>query len=357
MTKRENMLNILRRKGGDHIPFEFSLTTRLLDEFEERHGTRDIAEFYDFDFRRVGIGPSRVELDVQRYYEGRELKPGTYFDANGTAHEPGSVEHFTHYVSPLAGRDTPLEEIENYQLNDRDAAYRYEGLEKRINDIHSRGLAVFAGVGHIFETAWQIRGMEDMLMDFYEAPEKAHCLHERICRQNEVMAERFARAGADIILYGDDVGTQTGMMMSPEIWREFLRPRLAREIRAAKRVNPEVLAWYHSDGDITSIIPELIEAGVDILNPIQPECVDPVALKREYGDRLAFWGTIGTQTTMPFGTPEDVRTAVREMIEKVGFDGGLVLAPTHVLEPEVPWENIEAFVDACREYGRMELVG
>ena len=126
---------------------------------------------------------------------------------------------------------------------------------------------------------------------------------------------------------------------------------MQRAIAAAKSVNPDMLAFYHSDGDIRDIIPELIEIGVDVLNPVQPECMDPRAVKARYGDRLSFWGTIGTQTTLPFGTPDQVRQAVREMIDTVGVGGGLVLAPTHLVEPEVPWENLLAFVDEARRYG------
>ena len=126
---------------------------------------------------------------------------------------------------------------------------------------------------------------------------------------------------------------------------------MQRAIAAAKKVKPDMLAFYHSDGDIRDIIPELIEIGVDVLNPVQPECMDPREVKARYGDRLSFWGTIGTQTTLPFGTPGQVRQAVREMIDTVGVGGGLVLAPTHLVEPEVPWENLLAFVDEARHYG------
>ena len=120
---------------------------------------------------------------------------------------------------------------------------------------------------------------------------------------------------------------------------------------AAREVNPEILILYHGDGNLSSIVPDLIETGVDILNPVQPECIDPVRMKNEYGDRLSFWGTIGTQSTMPFGTPAEIEAAVKEMIETVGQGGGLLLAPTHVIEPDVPWENIIAFVEAARKYG------
>jgi len=102
---------------------------------------------------------------------------------------------------------------------------------------------------------------------------------------------------------------------------------------------------------IEPIIPDLIEIGVTILNPVQPECMDPVKLKEQYGDRLAFDGTMGIQTTMPFGTPEEVDRETKRMIETVGKGGGLIIAPTHVLEPEVPIENIKAFLEAVDKYG------
>lgn len=134
------------------------------------------------------------------------------------------------------------------------------------------------------------------------------------------------------------------------MWREWLKPRLASVIEAAKEANPEVLIFYHSCGYIEPIIPDLIEIGVDILNPVQPESMDPERIKKLYGNELAFWGTIGTQTTLPFGTPDEVRQEVKRMIETVGDGGGLLISPTHVIEPDVPWENIMAFVDAVKEY-------
>ncbi len=107
--------------------------------------------------------------------------------------------------------------------------------------------------------------------------------------------------------------------------------------------------WYHSDGNISDIIDDLIEVGVTVLNPVQPECLDLKWVKDRYADKLAFWGTIGTQSTMPWGTPDDVRNTVKDMIEL--FGPGLLLAPTHVLEPEVPWENVLAFFDGIEKYG------
>ena len=166
------------------------------------------------------------------------------------------------------------------------------------------------------------------------------------------MARRYAATDTDILMLGDDVSTQIDMMMSPALYREQLKPRLAKIIHAAKEVKPDILIFYHGDGNLEQIVPDLIDAGVDVLNPIQPECVDPFRLKELYGDRLSFWGGIGTQTIMPFGTSEEIYQTCKDLIQKVGKGGGLGLAPTHVLEPEVPYENLEAFLKAAHTYGR-----
>jgi uroporphyrinogen decarboxylase len=124
-----------------------------------------------------------------------------------------------------------------------------------------------------------------------------------------------------------------------------------RVIRAAKEVKPSILVFYHSDGNVWDAIPDLIEAGIDVLNPVQPECMDPAQVKNEFGDRLSFFGTISVQRTMPFGTPDDIRTEVRTRMETIGRNGGLLLSPSHVLQPDTPWENIVAFFEAIEECG------
>lgn len=125
-------------------------------------------------------------------------------------------------------------------------------------------------------------------------------------------------------------------------------------IAAAREVKPDVVFFYHGEGFIEPAIPELIEIGINALNPIQPECMDPAVIKQHYGDRLAFWGTVGIQHTLPYGTPEEVEAEVKLRIETVGKAGGLYLSPTHVIAPEVPYENLRAFVRAAKKYGRYE---
>lgn len=192
--------------------------------------------------------------------------------------------------------------------------------------------------------------MAVLMADMADADPKASFILDKITGISIARAEAYARAGADVICMGDDVGMQNSTMMSRDMYREWLQPRLAQVIAAAKRIKPDVLIMYHSCGFVTPFIPDLMEAGVDILNPVQPECMDFASIHAEFGDRLSFNGTLGTQTTMPFGSAEDVRNTVRRNLDLAGETGGLVVCPTHVLEPEVPWENVEAYIRACKEY-------
>jgi uroporphyrinogen decarboxylase len=153
-------------------------------------------------------------------------------------------------------------------------------------------------------------------------------------------------------MLGDDLGMQSAIMMSREMYQTWLQPRLKRVIDAARAVNPDILIQYHSCGYVLPLIEDLIGAGVDILNPVQPECMDVAQVLREFGGRLSFNGTLGTQTTMPFATPDEVAAVTRRNLGLAGPQGGLLCCPTHMLEPEVPWANIEAYVAACRDWGR-----
>jgi len=351
MTGRERILNTIRREPADGVPFLFSLTPALQKEFENRHPGEALDEYYGFPIRYVRRSDSRTAGDFSKYYRGRELCEGTTFDEWGIAHEPSTTHHFEHKASPLAG-DITLRDIEEYPWPDFGAAYRCDGVPRQVEEIHASGCAARWITGYsTLDFSQQIRGYEQLLIDMIANPDIAAAIMDNVCTRVADACAHAAAAGCDIVGMGEDVGSQRGMIISPAMWREWIKPRFKKIIDATKDAAEDMLFFYHSDGDIRPIIPDLIELGVDVLNPIQPECMDPAEIKDRYGDRLSFWGTIGTQTTMPFGTPDDVRSEVKERIETVGKGGGLVLAPSHVLEPEVPWENVEAFVEAAREYG------
>jgi len=350
MSPRERVLAALRHRVPDQVPKEASFTPHLYEIFRERTGSTDPAAYFGMEMRHVGWAGTRRETDFRVFYpEG--LPPGTSITEYGTAHVPGDFYHFTKMRFPMAGF-TQARQVRDYPWPDVEEEYRHQHLEAAVRGLREQGYFVIGSVGHIFETSWQLRGYENLLLDFALHPELAAAILDQVTAHRVLMARRVAEAGADMVLLGDDVGMQDRLMMSPATWRQWFRPRLAQVVAAARRVKPGSHVFYHSDGNIASIIPDLIEVGIDVLNPVQPECMDPVLIKRQYGDRLSFWGTIGTQTTMPHGTPEEVRATVRERIQTVGAGGSLVLAPTHVLEPDVPWENVVAFFEAAQEYGR-----
>ena len=356
MTPKERAIRALRREGPDKVPRDIpwgSFTPELMNTFKEKTGATDPAEYFNYEVRMVSFKRPEHSNDFLKYFDTfpKDIKDNLSIDCWGTGRHKGSEHHFERLIFPMQNLSSAYE-IEKYPFPDFSNPAMFEHLKKETEAYHKRDLAVAGELAcTIFEVSWGMRGMEELLMDFVTNPELAEVLLDKVTKIRIDQIIKYVNAGVDIIFLGDDVGQQTGLIMSPKTWREWLKPRTAQIISAAKNINPDILIFYHSDGSVKPIIPELIEIGIDILNPIQPECMDPKELKQLYGDKLSFWGTIGTQTTMPFGTPTDVKNKIREMIQSVGEGGGLFLAPTHILEPEVPWENVIAFFEAIDEYG------
>jgi uroporphyrinogen-III decarboxylase len=201
----------------------------------------------------------------------------------------------------------------------------------------------------IFECAWALRGYERLLTDFVLKPELAECILQIPFQFHLTAARRLVEMGVDMVWIGDDVGAQHTMLISPATWRKFLKPKLAEFIAEVKRINPRVKVAYHSDGNILSIIPELIEIGLDVLNPVQPACMDPESLKKEFGDKLCFWGTIDEQYTLPFGKAEQVAAEVTKRLQTIGKEGGLILGPTHHVQLDTPMDNFWAMVNTITQ--------
>lgn len=354
MSPRENLLRLLRRQGYEHNPVEFALCPSLVDTYRARTGgDLSYGDYFAFAHREVDAPtiPGREGTDWLRYYPDGVKDGTTIHPLWGIAFEPGSeaAKHMTHMRHPLALIDS-LEELQAYPFPDFSQADTSR-LAPQVQAIQARGLAAYALLScTIWETSWYMRSMEALMMDMATDDEKAVFLLDTVTEASCQRIVAYAQAGVDFVQLGDDIGMQSRIMMSEEFYREWLKPRLARVIAAGKAINPDLIIAYHSCGYVLPLIPDLIEVGVDVLNPVQPECMDFSEVHAAFGDRLSFWGTIGTQTTMPFGTPDEVKAMVHRNLEIAGPQGGLWCAPTHVLEPEVPWENILAYVEACREY-------
>lgn len=378
MDHRERVLAALRRDGPDRVPLGIHLAPAKYDEFVRRTGQTDSSAYFDLGYRHVRVARPRALPDMSRYLEGR-VPDWPDVSADGFAFEPfrgstsyfrmgpnrtamnewgeyriyGEDEDYHRKVYPLDTPDCTVADVEAYPFPDLTEAYRYEGIAQEIEELHDRGLAaVLSWEMTVFEKAWRIRGFEELMADLAFNPDLVECLFDQIACRTGFLAKRYAELGVDIVQLGDDVGSQTGMVISPASWRQLLKPRMATIVARIKHANPDTLVFYHTDGGVTPIVPDLIEIGIDILNPVQPECMDIATLKHLYGAHLSFWGGIGVQTTMPFGTEEDVRESVRRLIEAAAGGGGLLVAPAHLIERDIPWENVEALVAAVRDLGR-----
>lgn len=353
MNQRENLLSLLRRQGYSYHPVEFMLCPDLVEKFKDgAKNERAIRDYFKmpWDFVQDGV-LSQQDKDVFLRYYDMYLKEGTEIDQWGVAHERGSeaAMHMTRMRNPMVNLNK-IEEFMEYPFpNYSNADYSHQ--KAQCDQIHERGLAAVGPMQMtIWETAWYMRGMEQLMMDMIADKEKASYLFDKILELSIIRGKKFASAGCDIIYLGDDIGMQSSIMMSLDMYLEWFKPRLKRLIKEIKETSPNVLIFYHSCGYVEPFIPHLIEVGVDVLNPIQPESMDFKAIHEKYGTQISFHGTIGTQTTMPFGTVEEVKNEVKKNLTIAGKKGGLFCAPTHLLEPDVPWENIIAYVEACREF-------
>ena len=199
-----------------------------------------------------------------------------------------------------------------------------------------------------FEKAYYERGFQNFLMDIVGEPEFAQEFLDYISENNLKMLEKIVKyPGIDGILFGDDFGSQRDLLMSPDTWREMFKPAKKKEFDLIHSAGIDV--WLHSCGNIRSIIPDLIEIGVDVLNPIQPECMDIYELKDTFGDKLTFWGGISTQQTLPYGTVEDVEKETRKVTEYFSRNGGYIISGSHTIQADVPFENICKIVDTANE--------
>jgi uroporphyrinogen decarboxylase len=354
-------MTALSREKPDRCPMQISFTPEVALRLKQSmrlsagkhhnpHGggnTYELERSLDEDLLLTSVGWANS------YYAGSEYNPGgeTYRDEWGVSwkNSPYTTRFGSGFYTEIV--EHPLAEdsaLSSYTPPDPGRPGLYDEPAWVLDTFGEEYWIVGVTVTTIFETAWALRGYEALLMDFMAEPERAEALLDIPFRYHLAAAERLTRMGVDMIWLGDDVGAQNAMIISPETWRRFLKPRMARFIGSLKSINPALKVAYHSDGCIYPIIPDLIEAGVDVLNPVQPRSMDPERLKREYGDRLCFWGSIDEQRTLPFGTPEDVRREVIGRLKSLGKGGGLIIGPTHHVQLDTPLENALALVETVR---------
>lgn len=355
LTFRENFLCAARRQNPAWVPLDFALSGGFRrNVFEARVGKGvDHCEYFRFDGRWLGPGPSRRPSRDWRalYYADGSLPDGAGIDGEwGRASVYNAETDDDRQYFPLRHLESEAD-VEAYPWPDVGAAYRYEQTRAQVRAVQEQGLTAHVSDANVFESVWYLRGFEALMLDMAMDTPAARRLFLRMAERQVAASEQAARCGADVVSMGSDLATQQGLLMSPTMARDWVLPMLRDSIRAAKAANPAVLVDYHSCGNILALLDDLLEAGIDILNPCQPEAMDIFELKRRYRDVLSFHGGIGVQTVLPFGTPQEVRDAVRRTIEIMGEGGGYICCTAHMVRPEVPWENLMAMVETVREYG------
>ena len=374
MLSRERALLAIEHNITDRIPLDMTIceepylklleyfgidksTITKADKWGEILVIPDLAQALGIDFLYVKVkGPKNnknintsVDLLTDEWGVVRKkvyLKGGGYY---------WDIVHH-----PL--KDCRIEDLKDFSWPDPDDGQRFEGLSLEAKNLYKNtDLCIVGRFGSsIFEIAWYLRGFEQWLMDLLVNQDFAKLLLDKICSIQMRIEEHCLELAGEYIqvlkLAGDDLGGQEGPLVSPEIFKKMIKPVLCKRWNAAKnkfrKFNPRGYVMFHTCGNVYPLIPDFIECGIDILDPIQKvKGMEIEKLKAEFGDRLTFHGAVDTQHLLPYGTPAEIKSEVKRVIEILGKGGGYIAAPVHNVQQDVPVENIIALADAVKEFG------
>ncbi len=353
----ENFKRMLAGKRPERMPFDFLPTAPVEDFMEKEYGSRDPVQAFGVDFGNLHPKWKKEPEKWEAAYRAMGFAfPEDYtigfagFTQKIPSRESlGAAYHLKEVLHPLEGIEL-VEELEALPWPDLTDPEPFAEIPAEVERYHALGkVATGWQETTVFEFAWYQRSMQMLFMDMAEENGIADWLLDWFTERSCESVKAFAKAGVDVIRLGDDIGVQNNLLLSMEMWRTHLKPRLAKVIGVIREHQTQpICISYHSDGNITQAIPELIYLGIDMINPVQPEAMEPGPIVRDFKDRLGFWGIIGTQSTLPFGSPEEVREKVKECAEWCRGGAKIVVAPTHVVEPDVSPENIRAFIETAK---------
>ncbi len=371
MTPRERILATLGHKVPDHTPTDAWFHPEAERKLKEHYRTDDwgriLEELGIVGWKRCGVGlriPEFEERAEERtvglltrraiWHDGR-----THENAWGVVHRIGESGWYEEWVTgPLAGADgEDLAAVEKLALPGPEHIAEPDDYAAAVARLKAEGRFVTGGIPNPYKSAWLLRGMDNVLADYLIHRDFLEALYDRLYAFHTEQVLRMVRAGLDMITVVGDIAMQDRIIMGPETWREVDKPRMARLVAECKAANPGVFMFIHTDGNATDLLDDIVEIGFDVVNPVQPECMDPVEVKRRYGERITIHGGVSLQRTLPNGTPGEVRAEVEELIRKCGYDGGLVVFPSNVIQPDTPVQNIIACFHAARDFDVATLGG
>ena len=346
MNPKQRLAAALAHEEPDRCPLDLWLTPEVEAALKLERGIDDPFEL------RVALGHDlllKIVGQVASFYLSDEAE---YVDAWGILWRrmefPGGQGSYTEMVGhPLAGEDSRLA---SYRPPDPNEPTQYAGVAELVARWGGTHAIVGGVLGSAFEGPWYLRGMDQFLTDMLLNKDYAHALIDLVADWNLAAGLKLVELGVDLILAGDDVGVQDRMLISPELFREFVKPRYGRLFSAYKKANPRLRIATHICGYIEPILDDLVETGVDILNPVQPLAMDPARLKKRYGKTLSFWGAVDDQKVLPLGSPEEVEAEVRLRLGQLAPGGGYILCSSHNVQPGTPMANIRAFYRAAEKH-------
>ena len=346
MTSKERVAEAIAHREADRVPICATYVPEVELALREKHNVdieEDLGVFLGNDMVKIASGLENS------YYMNEDP---TYVCPYGitwknTWNETGRYSEI--HGNPLAG-DTA--KLKDYKIPDPTKDFKVLNNVKKAVEKYGKDKWIIGSCQcTIFEASWYLRGLDTFMMDMALDEDYTNELMDKVMEYPHKMGLQFIDAGVDMVWLGDDIATQLNMMISPDMWREYLKPRYAKMFSDFKAKNPNIKLCYHSCGNLQSVVPDLIEIGLDVLNPIQPLAMNPMEFKKKFGDNLTMYGTLDVQNVMPFGTPSDVDNEVKRLIDGCGQNGGFILSPAHHIQSDTSIENIEAFYNAAKKYG------
>jgi uroporphyrinogen decarboxylase len=332
LTKKERMRRALGRQPVDRLPVQTNYTSVMGAKLAAHFGCspKELMSRLDNHLLRVDVNHTpRLSEDGKTSYDWWGAGWGT------------ETEGYWHAESPLGASA----DLAAYPWPDPQAPGLLDEATRVIAADDGQHFVVPNFGFALFERAWSLRGFDQVLMDLVDQPALVEELFDRITDIQVKLARHFVALGVDGGYFGDDYGAQRGLLFSPKLWRQMIKPRLGRMFAVFREADLPVM--LHSDGDIWPILPDLLDIGLTCLNPVQPEVMEHTRLHREFGKHLSFYGGISTQEVLPKVSPAEVGEATRRCIRDLAPDGtGLILGPSHRMQSDIPPENVAAMLEA-----------
>jgi len=365
MNSRERVLRAFKRMPGlpDRVPVQFDLCRQLADHFGKEtgipvHYTENLYE--DVTYRisanelRTAMGSDVVitGASVSDDYKIVKDADGTWLNEYKMRMRQGSI-----YVEvqdyPLAHAET-MADVDSYHFPDPDAPGRFRDVEAMVKKYKNEYLVIGDIEVTVFSLAHQLVGMEKLLVNMMMESEYVVPLFEACAEFQSQIGLRLIEKGVDAIWFGDDFGTQTSLIMPPEIFREQLKPIYKRMVDRFKDAKPDIIPILHCDGAVAELLDDIREIGFEVFNPVQPGVPGhlPQDIKTNFGDKFAFWGAIDQQDLLPNADDEELEKDIIEKIGILGKNGGYMISPAHIIQYDVSPERVIKFIELCKKHGK-----